>query len=187
MTENASDGELVRRIARRGSDPAVARDAETELCRRFAPRVRLYGLRHLQREDRAADLVQAVLLALLEAARQQRIEEPDHVERFVLGTSRHIARSLQKGEARTRPVEPQELDVGAFVPAVEPIDVAALTRCFAKLDERARKVMLLSFQTESATDEIAALTATSAGNVRVVRHRALLQLRRCLDGEGADA
>lgn len=187
MAENASDGELVRRIARFVPDPGAARDAEAELCRRFAPRVRLYGLRHLQSEDRAADLVQAVLLAVLEAARQKRIEEPDHVERFVLGTCRNMALRVQKGEARTRPVEPAELDVGAFVSPVEAIDVAALSRCFAKLDDRARTVMLLSFQTETATEEIAALTATSAGNVRVVRHRALAQLRRCLDGQGANA
>jgi len=61
--ENA---ELVRRIAARAEG---SRAAEEALCRRFATRVRLYGLRHLRDEDRARDLVQAVLLAVIEAAR----------------------------------------------------------------------------------------------------------------------
>jgi hypothetical protein len=50
MVESLADAELVDRIAR-GAD---VRDAEAELCRRFAPRIRLYGLRHLRSEDRAA-------------------------------------------------------------------------------------------------------------------------------------
>ncbi len=48
-----SDIELVRRIGT-GND----RDAETELFRRMAPRVRLYGLRHLRDEHAADDLTQ---------------------------------------------------------------------------------------------------------------------------------
>ena len=62
----APDGELVRLIAAGAADAPAA---EAELCRRFAPRIRLYGLRHLRDEDRARDLVQAVLLAVLQAAR----------------------------------------------------------------------------------------------------------------------
>ncbi len=58
----APDGELVRAIAAWSEH---ARAAEAELCRRFAPRIRLYGLRHLRDQDRARDLVQAVLLAAL--------------------------------------------------------------------------------------------------------------------------
>ena len=43
--------------------------AETELYRRLAPRVRLYGLRHLREPHAAADLVQQVLLMTLERLR----------------------------------------------------------------------------------------------------------------------
>src|SRR5688572_5444185 len=74
MRDDGSDAELVRRIMAGGGD---ARAAEAELCRRFAPRVRLYGLRHLRSEDRARDLVQSVLLAVLEAVRAGRVEDPD--------------------------------------------------------------------------------------------------------------
>src|SRR6478672_7029961 len=87
----AADGELVHLIAA-GADDAPA--AEAELCRRFAPRIRLYGLRHLRDEDRAADLVQAVLLAVLQAARAGRIADPERVDRFMLGTSRNVSRRM---------------------------------------------------------------------------------------------
>ena len=40
---------------------------------------------------------------------------------------------------------------------------------------------MLSFNDERPADEIAALLAISAVNVRVLRHRAIAALRRCLD------
>jgi len=68
----AADGDLARRAGRPGRDAA----AEGELCRRFAPRIRLYGLKHLRDEERARDLVQSVLLVVLEAVRAGRVDEP---------------------------------------------------------------------------------------------------------------
>jgi len=50
------DGALARRIAEAGAAPDAA--AEAALYRRLAPRVRLYGLRHLRDPHAAADLVQ---------------------------------------------------------------------------------------------------------------------------------
>ncbi|HWA78525.1 MAG TPA: sigma-70 family RNA polymerase sigma factor [Polyangiaceae bacterium] len=183
MLEEVADAELVRRIAH----ASLARDAEAELCRRFAPRIRLYGLRHLRSEDRAADLVQGVLLVLLEAARTGRIAEPEHLARFVLGTCRNVALGVRKREARLTPSEPGELDVAVFLPRLEQVDVPALLSCMTKLDSRSRTVLLLSFHAESSADEIAAQLEVTAGNVRVLRHRALAQLRRCLDRGGAAA
>jgi len=177
MVDGVADGELVRRIGL----PERAPEAEAELCRRFAPRVRLYGLRHLKTEDRAADLVQSVLLAVLEAARAGRIAELAHVERFVLGTCRNIAQRVREREARTVPVESTALDTSTYLPDFERIGTGALWGCMSKLEARSRKVLVLSFQVEQTTEEIAALTALSTANVRVVRHRALAQLRRCLD------
>jgi RNA polymerase sigma-70 factor (ECF subfamily) len=173
----AADGELVRAIAA-GADEAPA--AEAELCRRFAPRIRLYGLRHLRSEDRAADLVQAVLLAVLQAARAGRIADPDRADRFMLGTSRNVAQRMRESEART--TGDAALD-GVVAPDVEHerIDTAALVRCMAALDERAREVVWLSFNEERSSDQIAAQLAITAVNVRVLRHRAIAALRRCLD------
>jgi DNA-directed RNA polymerase specialized sigma24 family protein len=43
---------------------------------------------------------------------------------------------------------------------------------------------MMSFLEERSADEIATALATRAGNVRVIRHRALGFLRQCLDAEG---
>ncbi|HEX2873879.1 MAG TPA: sigma-70 family RNA polymerase sigma factor [Polyangiaceae bacterium] len=179
MVESLADAELVDRIGR----GAHVRDAEAELCRRFAPRIRLYGLRHLRSEDRAADLVQSVLLSVLDAARSGRIDQAEQLDRFVLGTCRNVARRVREKETRTVPVEGAELEqrVGAFEPSFERVDTGPLLRCLQKLEERARSVVLLSFQAEHDSEQIAQTLQLSVGNVRVLRHRALADLRGCLD------
>src|SRR4029079_19349709 len=69
------DGALARRVAAAGGGPDSA--AEAELYRRLAPRVRLYGLRHLRDRAAAADLVQQVLLMTLERLRAGEVREPE--------------------------------------------------------------------------------------------------------------
>lgn len=155
------------------------RAAEMELCARFAPRVRLYGLKHLRDEDQARDLVQTVLLGVLEAARQQRITA--QLDRFVLGTCRNtVARVRQK----SAPLASEEA-LAALSVAPERIELGSLFECVGALDERGRTVLMMSFVEECNADEIAQKLTLSAGNVRVLRHRALLSVRRCLDREPA--
>lgn len=177
----ATYAELVQHILARD---ASARDAENEICRRFAPRIRLYGLRHLRDEERAADLVQAVLMATLEAIRAERVEEPQHLDRFMLGVCRYTALRVRQDDARTVACAPEELDLGAFEQDTHRVDVDALFRCIAALDERPRAVLQLTFQEERSSDEIAAALSITVANVRVLRHRAVAQLRTCLDGGG---
>jgi RNA polymerase sigma-70 factor (ECF subfamily) len=57
-------------------------------------------------------------------------------------------------------------------------------RCLHRLDARARTVLHLAFTRDKPAAEIARVLETTAGNVRVLRHRAVAQLRRCLDGDG---
>src|SRR5207247_5332685 len=90
-----SDLELVHRIST-GND----RDAEAELFRRMAPRVRLYGLRHLRDGYAADDLTQQVLMTTLEALRAGRLREPEKLASFVLGTCRMAVLDLRRGAAR---------------------------------------------------------------------------------------
>jgi RNA polymerase sigma-70 factor, ECF subfamily len=173
MVGDEDDGTLVRLCAAGGPD---ARAAEALLCRRFAPRIRLYGLRHLHDEDRARELTQMVLLAVIEAARGGRIRELGAVDHFVLGTCRNLTLKL-RAQASRAVAELPEL----AVPPVDVVDPLALIRCFGGLDARAQEVLLLSFHAEKSSDEIAGALHTSAGNVRVLRHRALAALRECLE------
>jgi RNA polymerase sigma-70 factor (ECF subfamily) len=179
MPEEPPDAELVRRIA---AQHESAREAEAMLCRRFAPRVRLYGLRHLGGEDRARELIQMVLLAVLEAARAGRIEDPTKTDRFVLGVCRNTASRFREAERRASPTESEKLTelLGGFVPRHR-ADLGPLMPCIDKLEERARFVLMLTFVEERDTEEIAGTLSMTAGNVRVARHRAIDALRRCFD------
>jgi len=184
--EEISDAELVRTIAALrldgGSRADDGRKAEAELCRRFAPRIRLYGLRHLRDEERARDLVQAVLLAVLVAVRTGRIDDIERIDRFVLGTCRNTSMRMRDVDARAKLASHEELDVAVFLEDTEFIESGALVRCMAALDARSRVVVMESFFEERSADEIAQALETTAGNVRVVRHRAIASLRRCIDG-----
>ena len=173
---DASHAELVRRAAGQARD----RDAEAELCRRFAPRVRLYGLKHLRDEERARDLVQLVLVAMIEAVRAGRVEDPDRFDRFVLGMCRNIMLRTRSVEARAIPTDEAQLDIMSVLPRQDALDLDAMTTCLEQLEQRARTVLHLSFYRDNSADEIAAALHTTAGNVRVVRHRALAQLRDCM-------
>jgi len=61
MEVELKDADLVLRIGS-GSDL----EAEAELFQRMAPRIRLYGLRHLRNAHAAEDLAQQVCLTTLE-------------------------------------------------------------------------------------------------------------------------
>ena len=62
-------------------------------------------------------------------------------------------------------------------------DAGKLAACLQALAERERTVVVLSFFAEQSGDEVARELAVSAGNVRVIRHRALARLRACMGGE----
>ena len=59
-------------------------------CRRFAPRIRLFGLKRLRSEAAAADLVQDVLMLVLQKLRAGAVREPERIASFVLGTARQL-------------------------------------------------------------------------------------------------
>src|SRR6185369_14422232 len=95
MDKEWSDGELARRI---GSGTDI--QAEAELFRRMAPRIRLYGLRHLRDEYAAEDLTQQVLITTLEALRAGRMREPEKLASFVLGSCRMRVLDLRRNDQR---------------------------------------------------------------------------------------
>src|SRR5687767_12969892 len=88
------DAELARAIARAAT--AIDAVAEAEFCRRFAPRVRLYGLRHLRDRHAAADLVQQVLMTTLERLRAGSLRDPERLASFICGMCRMTVHELRR-------------------------------------------------------------------------------------------
>jgi RNA polymerase sigma-70 factor, ECF subfamily len=186
-TTTATDGDLARAIA---AGAGTAEAAETELYRRFAPRVRLYGLRHLRDEEAARDLMQQVMLLTLEKLREGEVRDLDMIGSFILGTSRMMAVNVKRRERRREALMPRaDLKVGPYGSGgtVGPyagespaLDEHGLEGCLAMLAERERTIVLLTFYSEQSSKEIARTLGVSEGNVRVIRSRAVERLRACM-------
>jgi RNA polymerase sigma-70 factor (ECF subfamily) len=174
----ATDGDLARAIADRAG---AAGAAEAELYRRFAPRVRLYGLRHLRDEDAARDLMQEVLLLTIEKLRHGAVRDVDMIGSFILGASRMLAANLKRRERRRQALHEAFPAADTLVhPAPSAIDDQELESCLSRLAERERTIVLLTFYGDRTSRQIAETLGLTEGNVRVVRSRAVNRLRACI-------
>src|SRR5207344_3378448 len=144
MASQLNDAELVRQIG------AGDNEAEAELFRRMAPRIRLYGLRHLRDENASEDLSQQVLITTLEALRAGRLREPEKLASFVLGTCRMTVLDLRRSaQRRERLLVQFGADLMATVePEMPHLDHEQLTDCLQKLNERERTVVVMTFYDE---------------------------------------
>jgi RNA polymerase sigma-70 factor (ECF subfamily) len=186
VLETVPDEALARRIA--GSLPGSTDAEEAELYRRFAPRVRLYGRRHLQNDAEADDLAQDVLLLTIERLRGGGVRRPEDIGSFILGTSRMMAQAGRRVERRREALAARFMqtvpETGAFSMAA--LDARRVAACLRALAERDRLVVLLTFYAEQEAPRIAEDLGISPGAVRTIRHRAMARLRDCvLGGAGA--
>jgi RNA polymerase sigma-70 factor (ECF subfamily) len=175
--DSTEDAALARRITA-GRDVG----AESLLCRRLFPRIRAYGLRHLRDDAAASDLAQHVLVIVVEALREGRVDDSDRLSAFVMGTCRNTVLDWRKVEGRRAallerfgpPVaQAAETDTNA-------VDAGKLAQCLEGLALRHRTIVLLTYFADRDGDDIAKELGMSVGNVRVARHRALGQLHECI-------
>lgn len=159
---------------------------EAELCRRFGRRVRLYGRSRLRDGSAVDDLVQRVMLLVLTKLRQGEVRSPERIDSFILGTARIVTRELARPGS-----QPAELDAELPCPLSETrpdvLELQRLGECLKALAERERTLVTLSFFQEHTAEEVGEALGMESGNVRVVRHRALLRLRGCMSLSGEEA
>lgn len=175
------EGQLAARIAAAapGSDAA----AEAQLYRLLAPRVRRYGQRHLRDDHAAEDLMQQVMAMTIEKLRAGALDEPLRVVSFVLGACRMTVMEQYRGQRRREELLQRfALDVPiADVHVVPRLDHERVAACLERLPERERAVLVLSFYEDQPAELVGRSLGLSAGNVRVIRHRGIGKLRRCVD------
>ena len=165
--------------------PGEAPAEESELYRRFARRVQLYGRKYLRDAAAADDLAQQVLLVTIEKLRGGEVRNPDEIGSFILGTSRMLADASGR-KARRRETLTARFHVHEpyAPPAAETTDIDAVERCLHQLAERDRRVLVLTFYAEKSSAEIAGELGVTSTVVRVARHRALARMRECVGQEG---
>jgi len=171
-------------LAQRITSAAPERDAaaESELCRRFAPRIRLYGRRHLRSDAAAEDLAQDVLILTLQKLRAGAVREPERLASFILGTCRQLVIDGKRSTVRReRLLDTFSLDLSGVVEeAVEPLDTQRLQKCLERLPERERAVLVMTFYDDRPADAVGSELGITPANVRVIRHRGIERLRGCM-------
>ena len=174
------DAELARIIS--ASMPHGDPGAEAEFCRRFAPRIRLFGRKWLRNDAAAADLVQDVLLMALQKLRAGEVRHPDRIASFMLGTARQMMLDSHRNIGRReRILDTYPIDL---IPVEEPASDAAperLRRCLQALPERERAVLVMTFYDDCPAEALGKQLGLNAGHVRVIRHRGLEHLRSCME------
>lgn len=179
----ATDASLAGTIASAGAAGAHAEEAE--LYRRFAPRVRLFGLRHLRDEAAAQDLVQQVFVVVIERLRAGEVRNHGMIASFILGTCRTIVQAGRRMDAHRQALTVRFAERDAiFRPRDEWLDAPRLDRCLESLPVRDRTILVLTFYAERRAEEIASEMGLALGAVRVARHRALAKLRECVMSRG---
>ena len=177
----ATDAMLADAIA--SARAGAAQGEEAELYRRFAPRVRLYGLKHLRDAAAAQDLVQQVFVVTIERLRRGEVRNVESIGSFILGTSRMVVADLRRTtERRDRLTDAFADRTTSVAPVEEALDKARLEHCLNSLPPRDRTLLVLTFYAEKNVADIASDLQMAAGTVRVARHRALMRLRGCVIG-----
>lgn len=158
--------------------------SEAALLARLRPAIRAFALRRL-RGPEADELCQDVTLVLLEALRAGRVSDASALGAYALGICRTVARDRARQVERRAALwerygQRDEASVDAGDDDAR-FDRAVLEDCLGQLTQRARAVIRHAFVAGSSNGDIARALNLSEGNVRVIRHRALAQLRTCLE------
>ena len=178
---SATDAEIATTIASQPAGQAAA--AEAELYRRFAPRVRLFGLKHLRDEGAAQDLAQQVLLMTIERLRAGEVRDAEQIGSFILGASRLTCGGIRRTERRRVDLHAR-FDAPSERMETNQADVFGLTavaRCLEAVAPRERSILVQTYYAEKSAAEIAAALGMTAAAVRVARHRAVESMRQCVE------
>lgn len=172
---------LARAVLDGGAHRAAA---ERDLCELLGPRVHLFAFRRLRSYADAADVTQETLSIVMDALRKNKLQDAARVAQFALATGRHLVSRVIRGERMRRAL--QDVMADATSAAVSPpelwsLDFRTMLQCLEKLGERDRRVVGMTFHDDRTAEEIAASIGLTTANVRVIRHRALVQLRHCVE------
>ena len=148
----ATDATLASSIASAAS--GAAHEEEAELYRRFAPRVRLYGLKHLRNAAAAQDLVQQVFVVTIERLRRGEVRNPASIGSFILSASRIVATDLRRTHERRERLTDTFIDRTTAVAPKQALDTERVERCLSALPSRDRALLVLTFYAEKKASEM---------------------------------
>ncbi len=131
--------------------------------------------------DAADELAQETLCIVIGALREGRVRADERLGAYVLGVCRNLVREGYRRDRRARDAVASLAALGVEAPAATVELERPLRMCFALLTPTARAVLERAIVAEESGPEIAAALGLTPVNVRVIRHRALAEVRRCLE------
>src|SRR5262245_38631985 len=122
------------------------------------------------------------MLVALGTLRAGAIRDVDQIASFLLGVSRMMTKDLKRLDWRREKLRETFLPASMVEAPAEDatLDLDHLERCLARLADRERTVVLLTFYAEKTGREVGRELRLTEGNVRVIRHRAIERLRTCM-------
>ena len=159
-----------------------------QLSARFRERLRFFAARRLRDRDAAEDVAQEVLRRTLEALRAGRVENTEALPAFLFQTARHVCMQWGRSEGRrdkafsrlqsgTTEADPGEDPLAGLITEERREKVR---EAFVHLSPGDREILSLSYVEALGAQEIASRLNSTAGAVRVRRHRALHRLAEIL-------
>ncbi|MEP6917039.1 MAG: RNA polymerase sigma factor [Acidobacteriota bacterium] len=165
---------LVARVA------AGDRGAESLLVEHFVPRIKAMAVARTRNRELARDLTQETLIAVLKAARNGQVKDPNRIAAFVHGVARNIINNHLRRERDHPEAQFDEDAHGEVAAAVVAADDHAeqertriLGRALAVLSTADRQVLLLTLVDGLKPGEIATRTGVSSEVIRTRKSRAL--------------
>jgi RNA polymerase sigma factor (sigma-70 family) len=171
----------------RETDPAVLvrrvqagdRSAEDELVLLFQGALGFFLRRRLRDIEAARELTNDVLMAVLRAVRENRLQDIAKLSAFVRGTARNLANN----HLRARSTRPVEEPFGAEPATIDPVEgmerrerVAHVEAAIAQLGGMERQILLMTIEDGLKPGEIARDLGLSPAVVRARKSRALRKL-----------
>ena len=155
----------------------VILEAEDDLVSQFRPRVIAFlTVRHVRR-DEVEELTQEILMAVLSAAREDRVREPENLASFVYGVARNLLNDRLRRQARDKsdPLRPGD-DFPAPSPSPEDDRVLLARREIERLDPVDRNILLMTLVEGLKPGEIASALRMSSDVVRQRKSRSLKKI-----------
>lgn len=157
---------------------------EASLLEALRPRLLYFVLRRLRDRSLAEEIVQDTMIAVMQALRDDRFDDPANLPAYAFGVAKHlVSRTLRTRTIETNPgVGPGQVDA----PWVEDSEAALLLEeqrqqvreALAHVSSSDRDILERTFVAEESLEEIAAATGTPYAAVRKRKSRALQRLRK---------
>ena len=158
------------------------RQAEDDLVSQFRPRVIAFlSVRRLDR-DAVEEVAHEILMAVVCAAREGRVREPENLASFVYGVARNLLNDRLRRQAREKfdPLRPGD-DFPAPAPGPEDERVRLARREIERLDPVDRNILLMTLVEGLKPGEIAAAMRMSSDVVRQRKSRSLKKIMERLN------